>query len=160
MCAPPAELPGPGLGRADLPPLPPAAAALGPEEPDAEAEGRGGGPLGPAAHPPRPPHALPDQGGAGGGCRHRGRGDILTPSIASIRISMFSPISHLQIVLGRKFPLRAGGGHDGAGVAVVLQEVRGEAGRGQPRRHGRDGGEAAGRPGVHQVTAVLPAVIL
>ena len=45
-------------------------------------------------------------------------------------------------------------------MAVVLEEVRGEAGRGQPRRHGRDGGEAAGRPGVHQVPAVLPAVIL
>ena len=80
LCAPPAELPGPGLGRADLPPLPPAAAALGPEEPDAEAEGRGGGQLGPAAHPPRPPHTLPDQGGAGGGCGLRGRGDILTSS--------------------------------------------------------------------------------
>ena len=41
MCAPPAELPGPGLGRADLPSVPAAAAALGPEEEDEEAEGRG-----------------------------------------------------------------------------------------------------------------------
>ena len=41
LCAAPAELPGPGLGRADLPSVPAAAAALGPEEEDEEAEGRG-----------------------------------------------------------------------------------------------------------------------
>ena len=41
MCGVPAELPGPGLGRADLPSVPAAAAALGPEEEDEEAEGRG-----------------------------------------------------------------------------------------------------------------------
>ena len=41
LCAGAAELPGPGLGRADLPSVPAAAAALGPEEEDEEAEGRG-----------------------------------------------------------------------------------------------------------------------
>ena len=78
MCAGAAELPGPGLGRADLPCVPAAAAALGPEEEDEEAEGRGGGHHPPAPSPPRPPHTLPHQGPAGDGCRLRGRGDILT----------------------------------------------------------------------------------
>ena len=62
MCAAPAELPGPGLGRADLPSVPAAAAALGPEEEDEEAEGRGGVQHGAAPHPPGRPHALPHQG--------------------------------------------------------------------------------------------------
>ena len=77
MCAGAAELPGPGLGRADLPCVPAAAAALGPKEEDEEAEGRGGGHHPPAPHPPGPPHTLPHQGPAGRGCGLRGRGDIL-----------------------------------------------------------------------------------
>ena len=40
-------------------------------------------------------------------------------------------------------------------MAVVLQEVRAEAGRGQQSSHGRVGGDAAGRQGIHQVTAVI-----